>query len=182
MGISPSKAEEADIQDISSSTHFNIEQVTDLKRKFEEKCSNGETEIDKIKFREIFGLGDTLLTDRIFSLFDSDNDGTVDVREFIVGLSQLSDAASIEAKIRFSFELFDTNSDGFISSNDLRDMLLASVNQTGIQLSNEVLDCLINSTISSIDTDNNGLIDYQEFYQMVSCQDNLLNFLHLPSV
>eukprot|EP00792_Barthelona_sp_PAP020_P002451 TRINITY_DN1394_c0_g1_i2.p1 TRINITY_DN1394_c0_g1~~TRINITY_DN1394_c0_g1_i2.p1 ORF type:complete len:62 (-),score=9.66 TRINITY_DN1394_c0_g1_i2:34-219(-) len=61
-------------------------------------------------------------------------------------------------------------------------MLLASVNQTGIQLSNEVLDCLINSTISSIDTDNNGLIDYQEFYQMVSCQDNLLNFLHLPSV
>jgi serine/threonine-protein phosphatase 2B regulatory subunit len=56
---------------------------------------------------------------RVISVFDKNKDGKISFVEFISGLASLSAAGDEEAKIRFAFDVYDFNNDGFISNGDL---------------------------------------------------------------
>uniref|UniRef100_I3N2G8 EF-hand calcium-binding domain-containing protein 1-like n=1 Tax=Ictidomys tridecemlineatus TaxID=43179 RepID=I3N2G8_ICTTR len=52
---------------------------------------SGNTGLDRNKFRgilhNIFGMTDDTLMDRVFSAFDKDNDNSINVKEWVKGLS-----------------------------------------------------------------------------------------------
>eukprot|EP00941_MAST-03F_sp_MAST-3F-sp1_P001377 g1377.t1 len=75
-----------------------------------------------------------------FRLFDHDDNGTLDVREFCVAIS-LCCVASREEKVRLVFDLFDLNGDGRLSANELRTLLQTAVQSpvTGITSSSSHL-------------------------------------------
>lgn len=58
------------------------------------------------------------LLDRLFQIFDSDENGVVDVHECAAGLSLLC-GGSAEEKARAAFALYDTNHDKFISFDEM---------------------------------------------------------------
>lgn len=65
------------------------------------------------------GLAQNPLVKRVISVFDKNKDGKISFVEFISGLASLSAAGDEEAKIRFAFDVYDFNNDGFISNGDL---------------------------------------------------------------
>nr|XP_048308419.1 EF-hand calcium-binding domain-containing protein 1 isoform X7 [Myodes glareolus] len=99
--------------------------------------------LDRNAFRNIlhmtFGMTDDMIMDRVLNLiipcclvflvfrgFDRDNDGCVSVTEWIHGLS-LFLRGTLEEKMKYCFEVFDLNGDGYISKEEMFHMLKNSL-------------------------------------------------------
>lgn len=104
----------------------------------------------------------------MISVLDKNKDGNISFLEFVQGLSALSAGASNEEKLRFAFEIYDINGDGYISNGELFKVLKMMVgnNLTDIQLQQ-----LVDRTIIKADEDFDGKISFQEFKNMTKDLD-----------
>lgn len=66
------------------------------------------------------------MAEQAFKLFDRDKSGFVDFREFCCGLSIICLSGTNE-KIRFIFDLFDLDRDGYLNKTELRTLLETSM-------------------------------------------------------
>lgn len=90
---------------------------------------------------------------------DADGSGSVDFPEFLQMMARkLSDIDSEEI-IRETFRFIDKRGDGFIRSGELRHVML--------NIGEELNEAEIDELIGEADIDMDGLIDYQEFAQMM---------------
>lgn len=62
--------------------------------------------------------------ERMFDIFDSNDDGVVDAAEFLSGLSVLV-GGERDAKIRAAFDMYDYNKDGYISLSEFERYLVS---------------------------------------------------------
>jgi|APGre2960657444_1045066.scaffolds.fasta_scaffold01086_7 serine/threonine-protein phosphatase 2B regulatory subunit len=99
--------------------------------------------VDINQFCRLLRVERSPFVERLFSMFDTDRGGLVDLKEFIIGARCCSAQceASLSAhhaglanvsgdvredKVRFAFELFDLDSSGFIEANELRKIVRAT--------------------------------------------------------
>ncbi|XP_059898677.1 calaxin isoform X3 [Gadus macrocephalus] len=86
--------------------------------------------LDRGRFRSIlhntFGMTDDMLMDGVFRAFDKDNDSFVSVREWTEGLSVFL-RGTLAEKIKYCFDVYDLNGDGFISREEMFHMLKNSL-------------------------------------------------------
>ena len=66
------------------------------------------------------------MAESAFKLFDRNKTGVIDFREFCCGLSIISLSGTSE-KIRFVFDLFDLDRDGYLNKSELRTLLETAV-------------------------------------------------------
>ena len=100
----------------------------------------------------------------MIAVLDRNNDGNISFLEFVQGLNSLSAGASQEDKLRFAFQIYDINNDGFISNGELFQVLKMMV---GTNLNDVQLQQLVDRTIVKADTDFDGKISFSEFCVMV---------------
>lgn len=124
------------------------------------------------EFFDVPELNENPIVQRVISVFDKNNDGKISFYEFITGLSALADFSSKEDKIKFAFQIYDFNNDGFLSNGDLFNTLklLCGDNLTDIQIQQAV-----DRTIILADKDCDGKISFEEFADFV--QDVKVNEL-----
>ena len=101
---------------------------------------------------------------RAIDVFDTDGDGRVDFREFILGTSQFSVRGDGQRKLRFAFSIYDLDKDGYISNGELFQVLKMMV---GDRLKDWQLQQLVDKTIILLDKDGDGKISFQEFSAVV---------------
>jgi serine/threonine-protein phosphatase 2B regulatory subunit len=92
----------------------------------------------------------------------------VDFKEFIQGVSQFSVKGDKESKMRFFFNIYDMDKDGFISNGELFQVLKMMV---GSNLRDTQLQQIVDKTITNADTDQDGRISYEEFCAVVGNTD-----------
>ncbi|XP_015098511.2 lysophosphatidylcholine acyltransferase 2B-like, partial [Vicugna pacos] len=63
---------------------------------------------------------------QLFALFDRNNDGSIDFREYVIGLTVLCNPANTAKILQMSFRLFDLDDDGFITQQELAAILRAA--------------------------------------------------------
>ena len=108
------------------------------------------------------------LVKRVIAVLDKNTDGKISFLEFVQGLSSLSAGASQEEKLRFTFQIYDINNDGFISNGELFSVLKMMV---GNNLNDTQLQQLVDRTIIKADEDMDGKISFEEFWKMVQDLD-----------
>jgi len=102
---------------------------------------------------------------RVIAVLDKNKDGSISFLEFVQGLNSLSSSASQEEKLRFAFQIYDINNDGFISNGELFTVLKMMV---GNNLNDVQLQQLVDRTIIKADEDLDGKISFAEFVKVSS--------------
>lgn len=91
---------------------------------------------------------------QLFALFDRNNDGSIDFREYVIGLTVLCNPANTDEIVRMSFKLFDLDDDGFITQPELAAILQAAFG---------VPDLDVSSLFQGIARENSEYISYKDF-------------------
>ena len=74
--------------------------------------------LDASELARMFKLEDDVYLGRLVDIIDCDGNGTIDFREFVVGLAAFVLSGSF-GRVRFAFRLFDLNNDGSFSKREL---------------------------------------------------------------
>ncbi|XP_043923610.1 EF-hand calcium-binding domain-containing protein 1 [Protopterus annectens] len=163
--------------------HFNKHEVHCLIKLFnvlmgeqsEQRPKNG---LDRSKFRNIlhntFGMTDDMIMDRVFRAFDKDNDSYVSIAEWIGGLSVFL-RGTLDEKIKYCFEVYDLNGDGYISREEMFHMLKNSlIKQPTEEDPDEGVKDLVELTLKKMDHDHDGRLSYTDFDKAVRDENLLL--------
>ena len=113
-------------------------------------------------------LANNPLVKRVIAVLDKNKDGSISFLEFVQGLNSLSAGSTQEEKLRFAFQIYDINNDGYISNGELFQVLKMMV---GNNLNDVQLQQLVDRTIIKADKDLDGKISFDEFTEMAKDLD-----------
>merc|ERR1711907_420535 len=164
-GLSPEELEQ-----LKSSTQFSEDDMKKLHRRFKKIDVDGSGTLSREEFHDIPGLVGNPLLDRVLAVFDTDGDGEIQFGEFISALSIFCRRDNPEEKLRFAFQVYDINKDGFISNGELYTVLkkMVGTNLTPIQLQQ-----IVDKTMREADTDCDGLVSFEEFKVMIANTESI---------
>ncbi|NXU52813.1 EFCB1 protein, partial [Turnix velox] len=139
---------------------------------------------DRNMFRDTlhnaFGMTDDMLMDRVFRAFDRDNDNRISVVEWVEGLSVFL-RGTLEERIKYCFEVYDLNGDGYISRDEMFQMLKNSlVKEPSEEDPDEGIKDLVDIALKKmasnllIDHDHDGKISFMDFKKAVRDENLLL--------
>ncbi|KFQ09332.1 Lysophosphatidylcholine acyltransferase 2, partial [Leptosomus discolor] len=106
------------------------------------------------EFAEYLKLPVSDVLKELFLLFDRNGDGTIDFREYVIGLSILCNPANTEETIRMAFKLFDMDEDGTITEDEFACIIQSALG---------VPDLDVSMLFKEIDADETGKLSYDEF-------------------
>lgn len=144
---------------------FSKEEMKILYQNFIELDQDQSAFIEPEEFFEVDEIKENPIVKRVISVFDKNQDGKISFFEFVMGLSALTDYSYNKLeKLKFAFQVYDTNGDGFISSGDL----FASLKLfTGQNLNDIQIQQVVDRTMISVDKDLDGKISFDEFVDFV---------------
>ena len=90
--------------------------------------------ISKLTFNSYFTLPG-IIGDRLFAVLDKDNNGYIDLTDFVSGMKSLF-SGDFDSTSKFIFDFYDFDKDGFITSEDIRVVL------SYITLSQKMIDTI----------------------------------------
>ncbi|KAH3680495.1 hypothetical protein WICMUC_000283 [Wickerhamomyces mucosus] len=160
MGLASSKL----IDSLTEGTNFDHEEIDRLRKRFMKLDRDSSGTISKEEFLSIPGVSSNPLAGRLIETFDKDGSGDVDFQEFITGLSIFSTKGLKDDKLKFAFEIYDIDKDGFISNGELFLVLKMMV---GKNLDDDQLQQIVDRTIMENDLDGDGKLSFQEFKKAV---------------
>ncbi|XP_056336226.1 calaxin isoform X1 [Danio aesculapii] len=163
--------------------HFNKTETECLIKLFnsllgeqtERKANHG---VDRAKFRNIlhntFGMTDDMMTDRVCRVIDKDNDGYLSIKEWVEALSVFL-RGTLDEKIKYCFEVYDLNGDGYISREEMFQMLKDSlIRQPTEEDPDEGIKDIVEIALKKMDYDHDGRVSYADFEKTVMDENLLL--------
>ncbi|XP_074317697.1 calcineurin B-like protein 7 isoform X2 [Silene latifolia] len=121
-----------------------------------------------------------LFADRMYHIFDSNHDGLIDFGEFVRSLSIFHPKAPMEDKVSFSFRLYNLGETGYIRLEEVREMVLAFLQESDLVLSDEIVDAIVVKTFEEADSKGDGKIDMEEWTTFVDRNPAVLKNMTLP--
>ncbi|NXH86402.1 EFCB1 protein, partial [Edolisoma coerulescens] len=133
---------------------------------------------NRVVFRDTlhsaFGMTDDVVLDRVFSVFDGDNDGCITVAEWVEGLGVLL-RGTLDEKIKYCFQVYDLNGDGYISREEMFQMLKNSLLiQSADEEPDEGIKDLVEIALKKMDHDHDGKLSFTDFEKAVKDENLLL--------
>ena len=116
-----------DIEALEKNTRFTNKELMAWYKDFVNDFPNGYVTFDQFKaeYKLHFPDGDPEEFSKLmFKAFDTNNDGTINYREFIAGLN-ITTANNVEDKLRLAFNIYDVDKNGHITKDELISVLCA---------------------------------------------------------
>uniref|UniRef100_A0A3B4V5W9 Si:ch211-245j22.3 n=1 Tax=Seriola dumerili TaxID=41447 RepID=A0A3B4V5W9_SERDU len=169
-------------------------------RKFINECPSGLITLHE--FQRHFcngtvGSESAEYAEQIFRTLDTNGDGVVDFREYVMAISMLIEGSAVE-KLHWSFKLYDKDRDGAITKEEMLEIMQAvykmSVAAALTKPNPLTAEECTNRIFVRLDKDNNAIISLEEFIEgaldddwireMLECDPSTVKVerkSHLPS-
>lgn len=147
---------------------FDVDEIKRLGKRFRKLDIDNSGSLSVEEFMTLPELQQNPLVQRVIDIFDEDQNGEVDFKEFIQGVSQFSVKGDKGSKLKFAFRIYDVDNDGYISNGELFQVLKMMV---GNNLKDSQLQQIVDKTILYADKDEDGKISFAEFCQVVGNTD-----------
>ncbi|CAD7937714.1 unnamed protein product [Amoebophrya sp. A25] len=151
---------------------------SDLKRLYRDfqRVAGDREELNYDEFLQFIERPPSDQCKELFDFFDADQGGTVSLKEFIIALTNFTNAKP-EEKFKFSFMLYDEDHSETIDVNELRSLIAANYMCAGY-ISEEELEEKVENVYASINADFGMNLDLALFLRC--CTKNPLLFAPHP--
>lgn len=124
--------------------------------------------------------GANLFADRVFDLFDLKRNGVIEFGEFVRSLSIFHPKTPDSEKTAFAFKLYDLRGTGYIEKEELKEMVLALLDESDLRLSDSAVEAIVDTTFNQADSNGDGRIDPKEWEEFVKKNPTSLRNMSLP--
>ncbi|XP_023156055.1 calcineurin B-like protein 4 isoform X1 [Zea mays] len=178
----------ADPAVLATQTSFTVNEVEALYELYKKlSCSivkDGlihKVEIDRRPISDTGGGNSVRVSpSQVFDLFDLKRNGVIDFEEFVRSLSVFHPKADTSEKTAFAFKLYDLRGTGYIEKEELREMVLALLDESDLCLSDSTVETIVDNTFSQADSNGDGRIDPEEWEEFVKKNPATLRNMTLP--
>ncbi|RDY03121.1 Calcineurin B-like protein 10, partial [Mucuna pruriens] len=157
-----------DFASLADETRFTVNEVKALHVLFKRLCSSlfddgfiHKEELQLALFQTL--KGQNLFLDRVFDVFDQKRNGVIEFDEFVLALS-----------------VYDLRQTGFIEPEEVKQMVVAILMESDMNLPDDLLEAIVNKTIADVDKDNDGKISKEDWKAFVRRKPSLLINMTLP--
>lgn len=166
MGTVNGKLRPEVLQDLANKTDFTEKELREKYKGF--LADNPKGSLSKEQFKTLYGSlfpkGDAAeFSEYVFRTFDTNHNGSIDFREFILALSITSQGNNTE-KLEWAFGLYDINGNGSISRDEVLTIVTALYRMVEDR-GHETAAATTEKIFSWLDRDHNGIISLTEFVQ-----------------
>ena len=117
MGKEHSKLRPQDLSDLCRMTEFSELEIKEYYKEFRKNCPSGQMSVREFKemYSKFFPDGDaSSFAEHTFRAFDKNGDGSIDFGELIVSMSAMK-LGEMDEKLRWTFNMYDIDGNGFIT-------------------------------------------------------------------
>uniref|UniRef100_A0A3Q3JUN3 EF-hand domain-containing protein n=1 Tax=Monopterus albus TaxID=43700 RepID=A0A3Q3JUN3_MONAL len=112
-------------------------------------CKGGRISIEE--FAKFLKLPVNPALEELFALFDRNGDGTIDFREYVIGVTILCRPANTQDVLQMAFQLFDIDEDGKITREEFTSLLRSALGVSDLNMA---------KLFKEIDADGSGFITF----------------------
>ncbi|CAJ1086317.1 Hypothetical predicted protein [Xyrichtys novacula] len=173
------------LEQLEAQTRFSRKELQILYRGFKNECPSGVVNEETFKdiYAQFFPQGDaSTYAHFLFNAFDTDHNGSVSFEDFVMGLSILL-RGTIQEKLNWAFNLYDINKDGYITKEEMLDIMKAIYDMMGKctypVLKEETPRQHVEVFFQKMDKNKDGVVTIDEFIDCCQNDENIMRSMHL---
>ncbi|KAL4235606.1 Hippocalcin-like protein 1 [Mactra antiquata] len=169
------------LQELRHDVNLSTEEIQNWYAEYQSSLASDKTELTREEFKKVYNslfVGDaSAFAEHIFRTFDRDGNGTVNFREFLIGLCVSGNDENSGSKLRWAFEMYDINGDGYISRKEMNEIVEAIYKMTNAYRDRDTSRKMSEKLFHLCDLNDDGKISFEEFCKGVERDPAIVNLL-----